>query len=143
MRYLGIDFGSKRVGVATSDEEGRLAFPHSVVTNGESLIKEIKKIIEEEKVGKIVVGESKNFVGEPNEIMKKAEEFIDGLEREVDGIEIILEPEFLTSAQADSIRHVQANRGVVSRPGHKDDKSNMLDASAAAIILQSYLDRSR
>jgi len=140
MKYLGIDFGSKRVGTAVSDENGEMAFPYSVLQNtgNGKLLEEIQKIIEKEKIEAVVIGESKNFAGEPNEIMKGIEKFKKELETKT-GFEVFLEPEFLTSAQAE---HIQRRRpGSASRPWRREPKNEMHDASAAAIILQSFLDR--
>ena len=124
MRYLGVDFGSKRIGLAVSDDEGKMAFPCSVVQNNENLLNEIEKIIEKEKIEAIVIGESKNFQGEPNKIMAEIEEFKKILKEKIK-LEIYFELEFLTSSQAKQIQ----------------GENKMHDASAAAIILQSYLDK--
>jgi putative Holliday junction resolvase len=124
MRYLGIDFGSKRVGIAVSDEDGKMAFPHSVILNNENLFAEVEGIIKNEKVGEIIIGESKNFAGEPNKIMVEIERFKKMLEGKTK-LPVLFEPEFMTSSQAEQIQ----------------GKNDMHDASAAAIILQSYLDR--
>jgi putative holliday junction resolvase len=126
MKYLGIDFGTKRVGIAVSDDGGKLAFPYSIVLNDEKLFEEIGKIIEKEKIEEIIMGESRNFNGEPNKIMKEIKEFKKELEEKTQ-LKIYLEPEFLTSAQAE---HIQG-------------KTDMHDASAAAIILQSFLDKNQ
>lgn len=124
MKIIGIDYGEKRVGVSISDDSGKLAFPLLVLENRGNFLEKIKDIIKEKGVTKIIVGESKNFSGEPNRIMRDIEAFVRDLEKE-DGLEIILEPEFLSSHQAQSLQ----------------GKNSMHDASAAAIILQSYLDR--
>jgi putative Holliday junction resolvase len=124
MKYLGIDFGEKRIGLAVSDEEGKMAFPHAVILNGKNTLDEIGKIIEKEGIKEIVMGESKNFEGEPNKIMRQIDEFKKNLEERIK-ISVHLEPEFMTSAQAERIQ----------------GKNQMHDASAAAIILQSYLDK--
>jgi putative Holliday junction resolvase len=138
MKYLGIDFGEKRIGLAISDETGKISFPYNVIPNDKKLLESIKKIIEEEEIGEIVMGESKDFKGEPNKIMPKIEEFKKELEDET-GLKVMLEPEFMTSAQAE---HIQRRRpGSASRPWRREPKTSMHDASAAAIILQSYLDR--
>jgi putative Holliday junction resolvase len=123
MKYLGIDFGSKRVGIAVSDDEGRMAFPYLVLQNN-NLLEEIEKIIKKEKIGEIVIGESKNFQGEPNKIMAEIEKFKKELEEKLK-IKVWFEPEFMTSSQAKQIT----------------GENDMQDASAAAIILQSYLDK--
>ena len=124
MRYLGIDYGSKRVGLAISDEAGEFAFAHSVLQNNVELLPEIKKIIAEKDVEVVVLGESKNYKGEENVIMKAIKEFKVELEK-VTGLPVYLEPEFMTSAEAERIQ----------------GKNKMHDASAAALILKSYLDK--
>lgn len=124
MKIIGIDYGEKRVGMAISDDSGKMAFPFSVLENNDKLLGKIKDIIERENVKKIVVGESKDFSGKPNMIMKDIEMFINSLESQID-LNVVLEPEFLTSHQAERYT----------------GKNSMHDASAAAIILQSYLDR--
>ena len=126
MRILGIDYGSKRVGLAMSDPSGAFAQPYSVVKNSKSLIAEIKTIILEEGVSEIVLGESKNFKGQDNTVMEKIREFKTALEKETE-LSVVFEPEFLSSHQA----------------AYFQGKHDLLDASAAAIILQSYLDRKK
>ena len=123
MRYLGIDYGSKRVGLSVSDEDGQFAFPFSVLENSEDLVNEIIEICKENKVSEIVVGKSQDFSFKDNEIMKEINPFVRSLEDKT-GLPIHMHPEFLTSLEA---KHLQG----------KNDKS---DASAAALILKSYLD---
>ena len=124
MRYLGIDYGQKRVGVAVSDEGGAIAFPYGIVENSKGLVSEIKTICVNEHIEQIVVGESLDFKGNPNTVMGEINRFVAEL-REVVQIPIVHEREFLSTQQA---RFFQ--------PGKK-----RVDDSAAAIILQSYLDK--
>lgn len=124
MKYLGIDFGSKRVGLSVTDENGQMAFPYSVILNDKNILENIEKIINKENIGEVVIGESKNFAMEPNIIMKAIEEFKKTLEEKT-RLPIYMEPEFMTSSQAELIQ----------------GKNQMHDASAATIILQSYIDR--
>ena len=140
MRYLGIDYGSKRVGVAVSDEEGKFALPFSVVPNDKKLLSEIKKIITEKQVGAVVFGDSKDFKGEDNAIMTDIRRFKVALEKET-GLTIFLEPEFMTSAEADRMntREPEKSRKSGIRLRRPKTGNEMLDASAAAIILQSFL----
>ncbi|OHA93815.1 MAG: hypothetical protein A3E02_02330 [Candidatus Zambryskibacteria bacterium RIFCSPHIGHO2_12_FULL_38_34] len=144
MKYLGIDFGSKRVGIAVSDETGRLAFPHSVIPNNDGLVEKILEIVKRENIEEIVVGESRDFKNIPNKIMEKIEEFKAVLEEKTK-LKILFEPEFMTSSQAErgimSRRpDTQSIRGTGSRLKSRE-KNDMHDASAAAIILQSFLDK--
>ncbi len=126
MRILGIDYGSKRVGLALSNPEQTFAQPYTVIANRGDLVTNVRKIITKEGIVGIVIGESKNFKGEDNVIMKDIKIFIESLKKEV-ALPIFLEPEFLSSHQAQ----------------HFQGKHDLLDASAAAIILQSYLDRKK
>ncbi len=126
MRLLGIDFGTKRVGLALSDEGGVLAFPKTTLLNNENLIQEIQSVVNDYNVAKIVVGESKNLDGKDNPLMEHIKDFCEELKEEIK-IDIFLEPEFLTSFQA---KRFQGETG-------------QTDASAAAIILQSYIDKDK
>jgi len=123
MRYLGIDFGSKRVGVAVSDESNSFAFPVSVVQNSPDLLEELALVCRKYTITDIVIGESKNFSQEDNLIMKEVAIFMGQVAQHI-GIPTHLHPEFLTSLEAKQIQ----------------GKNDMLDASAAALILKSYLD---
>ena len=69
MRYLGIDYGSKRVGLATSDEDGVFAFPYKVLKNDMALVDTVHNICGEEDISAIVIGESTDASGSPNKIM--------------------------------------------------------------------------
>lgn len=142
MRYLGIDYGSKRVGVATSDEAGEFAMPLAVLQNNAELITALKKVIAEKQVGAIVLGESKNFKGEDNAIMKAIKEFKIMLEKET-GLSVFLEPEFMTSAEANRMKPPASGQNRKSGVRLRRPKVNnkMLDASAAALILKCYLDK--
>lgn len=122
-KILGIDYGSKRVGLALSDEGKRFALPLSVITNDAELVEKVEKIAIDNEVKEIIMGESRDFKGQPNSILLDSLEFKERLEAR--GFVVNFEPEFLTSVQAERWQ----------------GKNEMLDASAAAIILQSYLDK--
>lgn len=124
MRYLGIDYGTKRVGVAVSDESGTIAFPFAILDNSVKVVSDIKTICAKEYIGTIVVGESMNYKGQPNPVMAEIEQLIAGL-REATSIPVVREREFLSTQQA---RFFQPEK-------------ERVDDSAAAIILQSYLDK--
>lgn len=123
MRLLGIDYGSKRIGIAQSDESGQFAMPLIVLNNSKKMLDEVIKIAEERGIKKIVMGESKNYKGEANTILPESLNF--KMELESRGYKVHLEPEFMTSANAERFQ----------------GKNDMLDASAAALILQSFLDK--
>lgn len=133
MRYLGIDYGTKRVGLALSDEAGAMGFPHATLTNTGRLIDDIMEIIARKEVGAVVMGESRNFDETLNPVAKAAKEFGMLLERR-SGLTVDYEPETLTTQEA------RRNFEGVREPG---SGSALVDASAAALILTSYLDRTR
>jgi putative Holliday junction resolvase len=126
MRYLGIDYGAKNVGIAVSDEQGDFSYPFAVLQNSETLISDISDICKENRVGEVVVGDSKNFKQQENDIMKDIVPFVKKLGEAI-SLPVHLHPEFLTSMEAERLQ------------GH----NNMHDASAAALILKSYLDTIR
>ena len=104
MRILGIDYGSKNIGVALSDERGEWAFPHSVLPNDKETIVEILKLVKENGAKEIVIGESKDFKGKANEIMAAAKDFAESFAAA--GLTVHFEPEYLTSHQAQHIQGV-------------------------------------
>ncbi len=120
---MGIDYGSKRVGIAVSDEAGQFAMPLIVLKNSKNLLEEVAGIIKENKIEEIIIGESKDYKGKANAILPESLNFKKDLEGK--GFTVHLEPEFMTSTNAERFQ----------------GKHDMLDASAAALILQSYLDK--
>ena len=124
MKYLSIDYGTKRVGLATSDDGGVMAFPLRVLLNSRSLAAHIAKICRDERINVIVMGESLNFQNKHNSIMGEIIPFVGKLKNE-SGLPVVYMNEVLSSQEA---MHLQG-----------DNKEN--DSSAAAIVLQSYLDK--
>ena len=122
MKYLGIDYGTKKVGLALSDDGGSLAFPHSVIPNDGDLYKRVEEIPKTNDVIEIVIGHSIANDGTENPVMEDAHKFIELLGQE--NYTVHLEPEFLTTFQA-----------------KRNTEDAMADASAAALILQSFLDK--
>lgn len=122
-RILGIDYGTKRIGTALSDPDGKFALPNIVIKNSVSSYEEIIDLAKNNEVKMIVIGESLDYQGQPNKIMPEIIDLKNRLEN--DGYVVKLELEFMTSVQAERFQ----------------GKNGRSDASAAAIILQSYLDK--
>jgi putative Holliday junction resolvase len=144
MKFLGIDYGTKRIGIATSDEEGRLAFPKEIVLNDSDSFEKLGEIIEEENIKELVIGESVDFSGKLNVLSARIEIFIEELKNKFK-LPVHKQKEFLTSVEA---RRHQAFSGQARKAESgnqhsrlKQIKSGRIDASAAALILQRYLDR--
>ena len=119
---MGIDYGTKKVGVAFSDEGGVMAFPHDVLKNDGTLLDALEMLIAEKGVDEIVVGHSLDRAGSPNAVHAEVEEIIGDLTLRT-GLPIHLEPEQYSTQEAARIQ----------------GKGEKTDASAAAIILNSYL----
>jgi len=124
MRKLGIDYGTKKIGLALTDEAGQMAFPHAVVPNTDAFLNELETLITEKNVTEIIIGQSLNLDGAPNAVQADIEEFIADMTLRIP-IPIHLEPEQLTSQQAATVT----------------GKNDQIDASAAAIILDTWLQR--
>lgn len=136
MRHLGIDYGSKRVGVAISDDTGMMAFPYKILPNNMELVDTIHNICGTEEIGAIVLGESHDLSGVPNKIMGSIEEFKKNLEAELD-LPVYFQKEFMTTIEA------RGREGKEINNAKKVEKSKQkgADASAAALILARYLDK--
>lgn len=133
MRYLGIDYGTRKIGLALSDEAGTMGFPHGVFPNTGRLIDDVLELMKRKEVGGVVMGDSRDYSGAPNPVARAAREFAALIERR-SGIEVSLEPETLTTQEA------RRNFEGVREPG---SGSAVVDASAAALILTSFLDKQR
>lgn len=136
MRYLGLDLGSKTLGMAISDATGMIANRLDTLffdsEDYDSLLEPLKRIVIENDIEKIILGFPKNM---DNSIGQRAEitlEFKNKIE-EVLGLEVILEDERLTSVISNQIL-IEAN---MSRKKRK----KKVDGVAAVLILQSYLDK--
>ena len=123
---MGIDFGTKKVGIALTDEAGQMAFPHAVVPNDTALLGLVEQLIAEKEVAEVVIGHSKNLDGSDNPLQAAIEEFIGDMTLRVP-VPIHLEPEQFTSAAA----------------ARTTGKNEMTDAAAAALILETYLQKQR
>lgn len=127
-KYLGVDYGAKRVGIALSDDSGMMAFPRTTFANDSSLLPALIELARNEKVVAIVIGESKDKDGKDNPVMAAARSF--GKETgEALAVPIIFEPEYYSSVEA---RRLSEEAGKTGRP---------VDAEAASIILNRYLER--
>lgn len=133
MRYLGIDYGSKRVGIALSDENGTMGFPHSIISNTPKLVEEVCALIAKENVGAIVIGESRTLAGGENPIATEARAFADGIKERI-GTPIYYESEVFTSVEARRAPEKEAK-------SRKPKRHTAVDDSAAALILTSFLSR--
>ena len=136
MRILGLDFGTKTVGVAVCDPMGMIAQGVETITRKEdnklrSTFRRIEELTAEYQIETIVLGYPKNMDDTVGERAKRTEEFAGMLERRI-GLPVILWDERLTTVAADEIL---AESGVPA-----SERKKVIDKVAAGIILQDYLD---
>ena len=133
-KFLALDIGDVRIGVAKSDVLGIVASPLEVIDRRK--IKSVKRIIElcnEEGTHKIVVGIPKSLDGTEKRQAEKVRLYIDKLKKADEKIEIIEVDERYSTVTADRILEASNVKGAIQ-------KRKVVDKVAAAIILQRYLD---
>jgi putative holliday junction resolvase len=123
-KYLGIDYGAKRIGIAVSNSEGTIAFPRTTIANDGKLSVSLARLIADEVIDAIVVGDTRSFSNLENPVTKEAESFVARLQRETNI------PVHSVSEMGSSI---EASR-------YAPKNSERSDEAAAAIILQRYID---
>ncbi len=136
MKYLGIDYGSKRIGVAISDESGEFAFPKEIVASGAKALGEIVNLVVNENVGKIVVGNSLDQSGERNFIMEDIDAFVEELYK-LTGVPVALADERFSSS---AVKAFDWRKPIADKRGSPKSQ-DPIDDRAAAIMLQRYLDK--
>lgn len=135
MRYLGLDLGSRTLGCSISDRSGIFARSYKIIRHNEEyerLLKDVKEIVELEKIDRIVLGYPKNM---DNSVGIKAELSIKFKKRLEDTLKlpVYLQDERLTTKQAQDI--------LISNDTSRKKRKKVIDSMAACIILQSYLDK--
>lgn len=140
MKYLGIDFGTKNIGLALSDRDGRIAFPYLHMKNSRILFDDLRKIVAKEGVLHIVLGYSVDSNGKENSVMEHVHAFKKDLEEKI-LLPVSFQKEFMTSMLArqsftgkTTLHARQIKKTDKQKKGEKDD------VGAAILILQRYLD---
>lgn len=134
MRYLGLDLGTKTLGLAISDRTGIIAsfYDSFRYENEDELISKINSIVDKEKIDVLVLGLPKNMNGS---LGFRAEETISFKKRleEVVKKQVVLQDERLTTRVATDV--------LVDADMSRKKRKNVIDGVSAVVILQSYLDR--
>ena len=136
MRILGLDYGSKTVGVAVCDPLGITAQGLETIVRQEEnklrrTLARIEMLIEEYQIETIVLGYPKNMDDSIGERARKTEEFRDMLVRRT-GLPVVLWDERLTTIEANDI--------LIQSGVRRENRKKVIDKIAAVLILQSYLD---
>lgn len=136
-RILGIDFGSKRIGLSLSDPLGIIATPYATIQNDKSVWVRLNDIIARESVRSIVIGMPRNLKGEPSHKAREVEKFVGRLRSET-ALEVFTWDERYTTMIAQQTL-IDMNTNKKGR----NAKSGQLDSMAAALILQGFLDSTK
>lgn len=136
MRIMGLDYGSRTVGVAVCDPLGITAQGIETITREDEnklrkTFRRIEELAEQYQVKKIVLGYPKNMNNSAGERAEKTEEFMAALERRT-GLPVVLWDERLTT--------VAANRVLMESGVRRENRKDVIDKIAAVLILQGYLD---
>lgn len=137
MRVLGVDLGSRRIGVAVSDRSGTIASPLTVLTRSSSQRADhlaIKRLLEQEEASAVVVGLPVNMDGTEGKAARAAREEAARMATVVD-VPVHLHDERRTTVEADRL--------LAERRKSARDRRGIVDMAAAAVILQSWLDATR
>src|SRR5277367_6817953 len=134
MRILALDHGSKRIGVAVSDETQTIAQPLEFILTEPfaEFLARLKKILVEKEIDLILIGQPRNMDGSYGPAAQKVENFVGVLKTAIT-VPIKMWDERLTSTMA--------NRALIQGGVRRDKRKEKVDKMAAAILLQSYLDR--
>ena len=134
-KFIGLDVGDVRIGVAKCDPLGILATAREVIDrNTTDPIKRIKEILDDEGTKKIVVGMHKSLDGTKKRQTEKVEEFVAILQKKIEGIEIIYIDERYSTTEAEHyLKNYSKKNGKARR--------QVVDMVAASIILQKHLDK--
>jgi putative Holliday junction resolvase len=134
MRYLAIDYGTKRTGLAVCDAGEMIASPLAVLRGPKNLVRKIGQIVAAEDIGAVVLGLPLNMDGSEGPQAKQVRAFAEQLKRHL-RIAVHLQDERLTSFGAEQkLREIGLGRA---------RKRERRDALAAAEILQTFLDRQK
>ena len=133
-KYLALDVGTVRIGIAISDPTTNIALPLSTVhvAQSDNPCADIKKIIDENQIQTVVVGWPLELDGSEGPAIRRTKQFLVSLKNLCPGIRIIPQDERLSSSAAENSLQMLQTKG--------SNKKNLVDAMAAAIILQAYLD---
>lgn len=135
MKYIGLDLGTRTLGVAFSDPLGLVARSHTIIRHEEDyekLVMEVEKLMKEENASAIVLGLPKMMNNKVGERALKSYEFKKMLEEKL-GVEVFLEDERLSTKEAENL--------LISNDTSRKKRKKVIDSLAATIILQSFLDK--
>lgn len=133
-RLIGLDIGGRRIGVAVSDELGMIASPIAMIERQSDVAGQLRKLVADYGVSRLVAGLPVGLSGREGPQAEETRTFGDALAAEV-GLPLEYWDERLTSAIAE--------QALIAQGARRDKRKQQIDAVAASVILQSYLDNQR
>jgi putative holliday junction resolvase len=133
MRFLGIDYGNKRIGISISDESNAIANPYTTIINKDfkTVISQIVKIIKDEEITDIVIGIPLSFEFSNTEQTELTQKFINYLKLKLPEINTHVENEILSTREAEN------------KLDNINNKKSIIDQTASCLILQGYIDKNQ
>jgi putative Holliday junction resolvase len=138
-KYLSIDYGAVRVGIAVTDEDKRFSFSRGYLLNDDRLLKNLLQLIKEEKISKIIIGLPLTLKSEKSAQTLKVQEFRDRLESFLKGNSVYPELVFFDERLSSSLAKTKLLQLELKRSKRRE--KGILDSISAQIILQDYLDK--
>lgn len=129
-QFLSLDVGAKRTGLAMADSDVRLAYPVTTLETNSDIFQHISQIVTQRGIDSVIVGYPRNMSGEPTAQTGDVEKFVESLKGHIE-CPVIFQDESLTSVEAEA--RLVARQQKVAKPD--------IDAEAASIILQDYLEQ--
>lgn len=144
MKYLGVDYGQKKIGIAISDDRASLAFPRDIIINDEKHIEYIRHLCDQEDIKDIVIGKSFDYDKKDNSVEKHITAFIKILNKENRYIIHRIDERMSTSLISSETRHhfqkKQNSKSFSKNAKSVRESSKNDDSKVAAVILQNFLD---
>ncbi len=133
MRFLGIDYGNKRIGISVSDASNVIANPYTTIINKDfkTVINQIIEIIKNEDITDIVIGTPLSFDFSSTEQTELTQKFINYLKTKLPEINIHVVNEILSTKEAEN------------RLDNVSNKKSIIDQTASCLILQGYIDKNQ
>ena len=135
-RVLALDYGTKRIGIAISDELRMLASPRGIIPNGPDMIKQIVQLVQKENVRVVVLGVPRTLSNTESQMTTQVLKFKAKLSLALEAIGVPLE------TRDERLTSIMANYNISQRglPKGKREEKSLRDEEAARIVLQEYLD---
>ena len=149
MRILGMDYGEKRIGLAITDRENKVALPFGMIENNSFTGENILKLIKENDIGRIVIGRPVNLKGQPGYQAEVVDSFVFNILKTYELPVSIVDERFTSKISSDLIlgsynslkddRNRNQNKKMPKKKTDQVRKSGAADTISAALILGDYL----